>query len=155
MAKINKEKIILMTRLAVYDKHSAAKDKRINDYFLHDYIYKSNMYTRIAVITGALILVSLNILYRVLNESADIFDLDYTQELKKIGLFILAAALFYTVIGSLKAAREYYKCQKRIKEYTDCMEKLEKAGLKKPVTNGKRPPRGARQREKSEKSGRK
>jgi len=132
MTNADKERIITMTHLAAYDKNKAAGDNRVNSYFLHDYIYKNNMLTRIAVITGCIILIAFNLLHRIFNEFLDITTLDYVAELKKYGLFVLAAALFYTVIGSIKSVRDYHLCQKRIKEYTGRIEKLEKLVKLKP-----------------------
>ncbi|MDR1687362.1 MAG: hypothetical protein LBS21_01965 [Clostridiales bacterium] len=115
---IDKEKIILMTQLAVYDKHGAEADRRINDYFLHDFIYKNNMWTRFSVILGSIILYFFYMLHRIFNEGLDIMTLDYIAELKKMGLFILVIAAVYTVIGSIKSSYDYRQSQKKISEYS-------------------------------------
>lgn len=122
----DKNKIIIMTKLAVYDKHIADKDRRVNDYFLHDYIYKNNMWTRFAVITGSVIVIFFHMLHRIFNESVDVLTLDYPAELKRMGLFILAVAVVYTVIGSFKSYYDYRQSQNRIKEYTRSLQKLAK-----------------------------
>jgi hypothetical protein len=115
---IDKDKVILMTQLAVYDKHGAEKDRKINDYFLHDFIYKNNMWTRFSVIAGSIILYFFYMLHRIFNQGLDIMTLDYIGELKKMGVFILAVALVYTVLGSIKSAYDYRKSQNMIKQYT-------------------------------------
>jgi len=132
MTDADEKRIIIMTRLAAYDKNESAGDKRVNSYFLHDYISKNNLQTQIAVITGSLILIGFNILHRIFNEGLDITTLDYVAELRKYGLFIFGVALSYTVIGSLKAAKDYHGCQKRIRQYQDNIDKL--AQYKKPQT---------------------
>jgi hypothetical protein len=140
MANYSREKIIQMTHLAVYDKNDGEKDKRINGYFLHDFIYKNNMMTRISVITGALILVFFYTLHRIFNQNVDIMTLDYPAEFRQIGLFVLAVAIVYTVISSICAAREYRRSQKRLKDYT---KRLNKLGAKPDGAAKKRPDRGA------------
>lgn len=131
---INKEKIIIMTKLAVYDKNEADRDRRVNDYFLHDFIYKSNMWTRFAAITGSIIVIFFYMLHRIFIESVDILTLDYIAELKRMGLFILVVALIYTALGTFKAYYDYRQCKNRIDEYTKLLRKLAKAKQKEEPT---------------------
>ena len=55
----SRQKILLMTKLALYEKHYGAVDRAANDYFRHDFIYKKNLGTRFAVGFGGLIILAL------------------------------------------------------------------------------------------------
>ena len=123
---INKEKVILMTQLAVYDKHTGTADRAASEYFRHDYIYKKNLGTRLAVgIAGVIIL----ILYWgqvILIEEVDILQMDIQQHITDSVIFLVALLAVYSVIGTIKGTREYYLIQKRLDTYNQNMKKAEK-----------------------------
>ena len=120
---IEKEKIVLLTRLAVYDKHMSESDKKINNYFLHDYIYAKNIWTRFYAFIGSVIVVFFYLLYRILIEQTDVFAMDYRKEITDVAIFIIAVLVLYTLIGSLQAAVSYRASQKRIRAYLDVLNK--------------------------------
>jgi len=119
----DKEKIVLLTRLAVYDKHMSESDKKMNDYFLHDYIYSKNIWTRFYAFLGSMILIAFYLLYRILIEETDIFSVDYVREFTNIAVFIVGVLVFYTLVGSLRAMVSYRAGQKRIRAYLDVLKK--------------------------------
>ena len=125
---IDKEKIVLLTRLAIYDKHMSESDKKINNYFLHDYIYARNLRTRFFAFIGSMIIILFYMMHRIIIEEIDIFALDYQKELTDIVIFIVIILVFYTIISSIQAAVTYKTSQKRIKAY---LEVLKKAGMEK------------------------
>ena len=119
----DKEKIVLLTRLALYDKYMSESDKKTNGYFMHDYIYAKNIRTRFFAFLGAAIVVGFYMINKVLVEKADIFTLDYRKELTGAALFIVIVLAAYTAIGGLRAASAYRASQKRIKAYLDVLKK--------------------------------
>ena len=119
----DREKIVLLTRLALYDKYMSDSDKKTNGYFLHDYIYSKNIRTRFFAFFGALILILFNLIYRIFVEKTDIFMLDYKKELTDIVVFVVIVLVVYTAIGSLKAAVAYRASQKRIKAYLEVLKR--------------------------------
>ena len=119
----DKEKIVLLTRLAVYDKHMSESDKKMNDYFLHDYIYSKNIWTRFYAFIGSMILIVFYLLYRILIKETDIFALDYVKELTNIAIFVFVVLVFYTLVGSLRAMVSYRAGQKRIRAYLEVLRK--------------------------------
>lgn len=138
---IDKEKIVLLTRLAIYDKYMSESDKKINNYFLHDYIYKKNFATRAFAFIGSLIIVFFYLLHKVFVMGADIFELDYRQELIDIAIFVVVVLVLYTIIGSFKSAMEYKASQNRIKAY---IEVLKKATADEEEQKAERPARRTR-----------
>ena len=123
---INKNKIITMTKLAVYDKNEGVADRLVNDYFRHDYIYKKNMATRFFTGIGAIILVGLYWLRTFFIDGADLFEMDLMRYIRVSVLFVIAVMSFYSVIGTIQGTRQYYLMQKRLKKYTALMHQLER-----------------------------
>jgi len=130
---VNQQKIITMTKLALYDKHEGAADRAANDYFRHDYIYRKNMGTRISVGIGGIVILALYWLRVVLIDGIDIFELNIQSHVTETVLFIIAITAVYSVIGTVQGTREYYLVQKRLQKYQGMLRFLENTEVKKPV----------------------
>ena len=122
---VDKERIALMTKLAVYDKSEGKKDRQKLQYFRHDYIYRQNMWTRFFVFIGCLILFFFYVLHKLAFESIDLYNYDYKGEGLKLLIFYLAVAGVYTIIGTIKATTEYERAKSRLKLYTSLLNKLD------------------------------
>ncbi|MCL2564304.1 MAG: hypothetical protein FWE24_00640 [Defluviitaleaceae bacterium] len=125
---VDKEKIIIMTNLAVYDKNHGEADRKANTFFRHDYIYWQNFWARLYALLGCLIIISFYIIERIVINQEDLFEIDYSAEGVRILLFIVVVLFICSSISSLKATREYSRIQKRIEKYIELTEKLEGEG---------------------------
>ena len=124
---VNQQKIIVMTKLALYDKHTGSADRAANEYFRHDYIYKKNLGTRLAVGLGAVLILAIywvGVLF--VGEEVDVFELNIQAHLTEAILFVLAVLAVYSLIGTIQGTREYYLVQKRLNEYQTNMRTLER-----------------------------
>ena len=124
---VNQQKIIAMTKLALYDKHEGAADRAANDYFRHDYIYKKNFSTRISVGIGGFVILALYWLQVFFIEGVDIFDLNVQKHVTDAALFIVAIMAVYSLIGTIQGTREYFLVQKRLEKYNSILRFLENA----------------------------
>ena len=122
----NKLKIITMTRLALYDKHEGPGDRVANDYFRHDYIYRNNLGTRLAVGLGGIIILLIYWLQALMVNDLDIFNFDIQQHVTDSVLFLLAILAVYSLIGSIQGTRQYYLVQKRLAQYQAMVRQLER-----------------------------
>lgn len=120
------QKIITMTQLALYDKHTGTSDRDANDYFRHDYIYRKNLGTRLAVGFGGFIMLALYWARYILIEGVDFFELDFSTHLTDSIFFILAILAAYSLIGTVQGTREYYLVQKRLTRYLALVRQLER-----------------------------
>ena len=125
---IDKDKIKIMTRMAVYDERHGEADRRINEYFRHDYVYRKNSWTRFYVFLGGCMLLSLYWLQKWAEEGIDIFTLDYKRELLDAGVFLGILMLIYTLISSQLGLLEYNRAQKRLEKYFALADILENPG---------------------------
>jgi len=121
----NPQKIITMTKLALYDKHEGASDRAANDYFRHDFIYRKNLGTRLAVGLGCVFILIIYWSMRIFVEGIDVFELNLEHFRESI-LFALAALVLYSLIGTIQGTREYYLVQKRLEDYQAHLRHLER-----------------------------
>ncbi|MCL2456592.1 MAG: hypothetical protein FWD19_03495 [Defluviitaleaceae bacterium] len=122
---VNQQKIITMTKLALYDKRNGAADRAANEYFRHDYIYRKNLGTRIAVGIGGFLLLAIHWTSVFFVEGMDIFELDINSVMRESVLFILVIVAFYSFVGTIQGTREYHRVQKRLQKYNEMLGFLE------------------------------
>ncbi len=114
----DKKRIILMTKLAAYDKEHAHRDRKKAEFFRHDYVYRQNVTTRFFTLIGSLIVAFFYFLHRIVINGMDILNLEETLTHALImGIFIVLAQVFYTLIGFWRNSRDYNSAQDRINEY--------------------------------------
>ena len=123
---VNELKIITMTRLALYDKHEGPADRIANDYFRHDYIYRNNFGTRLAVGFGGFIILGFYWLHIFVIGGMDIFALDYVRVATNSVFFLLALLAVYSLVGTVQGTRQYYLVQKRLAQYQAMVRQLER-----------------------------
>ena len=123
---VNQLKIITMTRLALYDKHEGLADRAANDYFRHDYIYRNNLGTRLAVGCGSIIILLVYWLQAIIINEMDLFELNFQQYATDSLMFILAVLAVYSLIGTIQGTRQYYLIQKRLAQYQALVRQLER-----------------------------
>jgi len=128
----NEEKIIIMTRLAVYDKRYGEADREANSFFRHDYIYWKNFWNRFYALIGCFIIIGFYAFNRIFIVGEDIFEIDYRLEGFRILTFIVIVMFICSTISSLKSTREYSIIQKRLETHLKLTEKLEGKGDKTP-----------------------
>jgi len=123
--KLDEEKIITMTKLAIYDKDFAAEDENVDRFFRHDFIYRQNMWIRFYVLLGCLVIILFRALHMVVIEQRDLMALNIRAELTKAVIFIIVAEVAYTIIGMIRYTVVYERSQDRIREYYALLDKLE------------------------------
>jgi len=123
---IIKQRILLMTKLALYDKNEGKADRAANEFFRHDYIYKKNMATRFFTGTGATILAGLYWIRMIFIDGADIFVMDVEGSIRVSVLFVAAVISVYSVIGVIQGTRQYFLVQKRLRNYAATVYQLER-----------------------------
>ena len=123
---VDKEEIVLMTKLALHEKKYGKQDKKTNSYFKWDYIYINNWYTRFAVVIAIAIVVSWMVLTDVyIKEIIPIFDVDLMAYLSKYVVGVVLAILAYTGISTMVYNKKYEETQKRLYECERLMKQLD------------------------------
>ncbi|MDR1703244.1 MAG: hypothetical protein LBS19_00980 [Clostridiales bacterium] len=122
-----------MTKLASYDKEHGEKDRKMAEFFRHDYVYRRNVTTRFFTLLGSLIVVLFYFMRRIIIEHLDILDLtgEVVDDLIKMSIFVVLMQVAYTLIGFWAHARDYNAAQGRINEYFEGLDELSQLSQKK------------------------
>jgi magnesium-transporting ATPase (P-type) len=126
MTKAEEKSIILMAKLASYEKEHGEKDRKMAEFFRHDYVYRRNVATRFFTLLGSFIVALFYFMRRIIIERLDILDLtgEVVNDLIKTAIFIVLMQVAYTLIGFWAHAREYNAAQGRINEYFENIDTL-------------------------------
>ncbi|MGN0156510.1 MAG: hypothetical protein ACI39N_04625 [Lachnospiraceae bacterium] len=123
---INEDRIILMTKLASYEKHEGKKYIPISKYFRSDYISLQIMK---AIICGTIafgVIMGVGMLYDFEFFIQDIYKMDILQFVKKIGLIYVVTVGVYTLISYILATYRYNRARQSLKTYYANLKKLSK-----------------------------
>jgi len=122
---IDEEKVILMTKLASFEKREGKRDDKIISYFRSDYI---GFQILKAIIAGTISFFSVLIIYIFYNFEtlmADIYKMDLMEEGKNLIIIYLVVIGIYAVLCYVLFTYRYAKAKKRLKEYYAGLRKLE------------------------------
>ena len=122
---IDKNRIRLMSKMALYDKKGIEEDIKTTQFFRHDFIYKENMKMRFYLGLGCVIVAFLYVIHRMAVEGIDILTFDFQVELIRFVVFVLMVMVLYSIIGTIIFTRKFQKAQKRAKAYFSLMEQLD------------------------------
>lgn len=124
---IDQKKIILMTKLEMYNKKYGNEDQKRCKYFLEDYIYIKNLKTRVCftlvvlffLAMGTTKIITSNL---IIPESLDQFMSTY---INPYILPWLIGIVVYTVISSLVYGKQYRDSQERLRAYHKILKELD------------------------------
>jgi len=121
----NKNRIITMAKMAIYDKRHGDADRALFAFYRRDYIYRKNMWTRFSVAIGSILLLVIYWLHQIFIYGIDLEYLDIQGSVMESVLFLVAVMAFYTLIGTIQGTHQYYKLQNRIEDYIAMSKRLE------------------------------
>jgi len=114
---ISKKRVIMMTKLAIYDQQYGPRDRKDNEYYRHDYIYRKNMWTRLCAAIGAVIILAFYWMYQIFALGKSFLEINYQRAGINAAILVLVIMAVYTIIGTVKETARYAKSQRRLKNY--------------------------------------
>lgn len=133
---LNEEKIRLMTRTAIYEKHEGKEDLQINQYCGSDYV-RFNMLKTLIGITISVFLCSCIYL---MCSSEDIFQLIFKIDIQQLLRLLLTAyflsLVVYIIISLLFYQYKYSKAKKRLKMYNKNLTLIEEYEIEQSAQEG-------------------
>ncbi|MCL2051586.1 MAG: hypothetical protein FWG91_07660 [Lachnospiraceae bacterium] len=121
---INEERVILMTKLASYERGRGKKNVTISNFFRSDYIgfqlLKSVIYATMA--TG--IVVGVYLFYHFEDLMQDVYELDLIEIGKDVLKYYLILIAVYCGISYAVYSYRYHKARKSLRNYYQNLRKL-------------------------------
>lgn len=123
---LNREKVKIMTKLAMYEKSTGREDKEIMNYFKVDFISFNNFKTQVGVTIALLLIFGSETASIIMQNLPTITDYDFIGLGKKYLIIWIGVIILYTIISSLYHRGRYNLAKKRIDDYQSLLHKIEK-----------------------------
>lgn len=121
---LNEDKIIAMTKLAVYERRIGQEDFAINQYFKNDYILIKNIWTRVSVTISCAIIFSCYIMMQIFLFLSDNIEFDlYGTAIGCVAIYI-GLMIVYSIFSTDIYKRKYMESQKRLEKYNEVLTSL-------------------------------
>lgn len=121
---LDKNKIILMTAISVYEEKDGKNDLSINGYFRGDYIgfeiLKGALYGTVAFV----IVFAMYMLYDLEQFMVDFYKMDIVQFAEDVLEKYLIFLVIYMIVSYLVAIIRFYLSKKHIIKYREALKKL-------------------------------
>lgn len=121
---INEERVILMTKLAAFEKKKGKHNESIGRYFRGDYISMQVIRSAISVTLAFLVVFGLYILYNFEGFMANIYRMDMMQFVRQIVFWYMVSTLAYVLFSFILYTYRYRKARRGLKIYYANLEKL-------------------------------
>lgn len=121
---INEEKVILMTRLASYEKGPGKKNVSIGKFFRSDYIGFQVLKSIIGVTVAFFIVLGIYMFYNFETLLLDIYEMDLIETGKELLKFYLITVGLYGALSYFIYSYRYQKARKSLKNYYQNLRKL-------------------------------
>ena len=121
---LNEEKVVLMTRLAAYEKHKGKKHMKVRRYFRGDYLLMQMLKTVIYTTLAYAIMAGLYLLYNLEEMIENLYQIDLLGLLRQIitsyGVLVVISCVFTYIVYSYR----YRKARKSQREFMNNLKKL-------------------------------
>ncbi len=121
---LNEEKVILMTKLAAYEKNEGKQNMAIGKYFRGDYISLNLLKSVITATIAFFVGVGLYLLYNLENLMEQIYELDFMLIAKNTITIYVAFVVVYCCISYIVFTCKFVKAKKNIRRYYHNLKKL-------------------------------
>lgn len=121
---INEERVILMTKLAAYEKKEGKEMENIGRYFRSDYIGIQIFKSIIGATVAFVLVFALYILYDLENFMNDIYKIDLFVFAKNILVYYVISVIVFAVITFFVYSHRYSKAKKKMRTYYLNLKKL-------------------------------
>lgn len=122
---MNKEKVKIMTHLAIYEKNVGKEDFDVHGYFKSNYVSYQNFKTRLGVIFAMCVIFGLDLAQKLMKDLNKITEFDYVGIGIKYLIILAVVLTIYTIISTLIYRKRYRSAEIRIGKYKKLLKKLE------------------------------
>lgn len=121
---LNEDRVILMTRMASYEKGEGRENVKIGNYFRSDYIAAQVIKSVISAIISFIIIFALYIGYHFETFMQDLYEMDLFAFAKDVLFYLCVSVTCYGVASYIVSTWRYAKAKKSLKCYYNNLKKL-------------------------------
>lgn len=123
---LNQDKVLTMTKLAIYEKNEGKEDLIINKYYKSDYVRLQAIKAFISCTLGFILVVALIALYNMEYLVLNLTNLDFASIGKYLILIYIIVSMFYITVTIASATIKFNKTKKGLSKYNALLNNLRK-----------------------------
>ena len=121
---LDKDRIMLMTRMASYENMEGKKMIRITDYFRGDYVALGMLKTAVAVTISFLTVVGIYVFCNADKFISEFYETDFASILNKAIRAYAVVMIIYMIIAFALYSYRYTQARKSVRVYRKALKKL-------------------------------
>lgn len=121
---INEERIILMTKLAAYEKNEGKKNMSVGKYFMGDYISLHILRTVLSGTFAYLLAVGVYFLYYYEALLENLYTIDFVALARNVVSYYVIFLVVYGIITYIFFTLRFLQAKKSVKKYYQNLKKL-------------------------------
>lgn len=130
---VREENVILMSKIAIYEKRKGKKEIPISNFYKSDYVRMNTLKTVVSASVAYVLILALAVVYKMDYVLANILKVDYkTLILSILGIYGIWI-LVYWLIARILYAKRYEDSRSNIIIYNHNLKKLQEAAQKESV----------------------
>lgn len=122
---LNEEKVILMTRMASYEKIEGKENIKIGSYFRGDYIAVQVLISIACATVVYAIVLGLYVLYHLEQFLEEIYTMDLIAFAKGVLIYYIVFVVSYSVLTYIVGTYRHAKAKRNLKRYYHNLKKLD------------------------------
>lgn len=123
---LNEEKVILMSKMAIYEKNQGKRDFKVNKYFRTDYVGLNMINTAIMATLLYIIFLAAIVIVNIEKILLDIASIDLLAVGRTALIWYILFMVAYLIIAFVVYSLRYQAAKKQIKDYDENLRKLYK-----------------------------
>ncbi len=121
---LDEERVILMTRMAAYERKEGRQNIKIGNYFRSDYIAVQVLKSLFSVTVAFALVAALYVFYHFDTLLQEIYQMDLPAFARKVLTYYVASAVSYGLLTYVVSTYRYAKAKKSLKQYYHNLKKL-------------------------------
>lgn len=121
---LNEDKVKLMTRAAIYEKHAGKKNMKMTKYFRGDYVSWNMIKTAVAVTLAYMLLAGCWVLYHLEYLMENLYTMDLAELIRRIVMYYAAVLAAYMIVAYIVYTLKYSRAMKSLKRFRGSLKKI-------------------------------
>ncbi len=121
---LNEDKVKLMTRVAMYEKHSGRKNMKMTKYFRGDYVSWNMIKTAVAITIAYMLIAGCWVLYHLEYLMENLYTMDLVELVRQVLVYYIAVLVGYMILSYIIYTVKYSMAMKSLKRFRSSLKKI-------------------------------
>lgn len=121
---LNEDKVKLMTRVAMYEKHTGKKNMKMTKYFRGDYVSWNMIKTAVAVTVAYLMIAGCWVMYHLEYLMENLYTMDLAELVRRMLVYYIGVLVAYMILSYIIYTLKYSRVMRSLKRFRSSLKKI-------------------------------